>query len=150
MVNSSRTPEKWQSRFLDLAKHIAGWSKDPSTKVGCVIVRPDRTIASIGYNGAPRGVIDDNLDDRDYKLAVTVHAEMNAILSAHERLDGCTLYVWPMPPCSHCAGAVIQSGVTRVVAPKPGERWAQSCRLGRTMMWEAGLEVEWMNEGDKE
>ena len=136
--------DKWPARFLDLAQSVAQWSKDPSTKVGAVIVRPDRTIASVGYNGAPRGVTDDNLDDRDYKLAVTVHAEMNAILSAHERLDGCTLYVWPMPPCSHCAGAVIQSGVCKVVAPKPGERWAQSCRLGRTMMHEAGIEQDWL------
>jgi deoxycytidylate deaminase len=40
-------------------KVAEGWSKDPSTKVGAVIVRPDLTVASIGYNGFPRGMSDD-------------------------------------------------------------------------------------------
>lgn len=137
---------KWDSRYLELARHVSGWSRDPSTKVGAVLVRPDKSVAGLGFNGIPRGVIDspDRLEDRETKLAMTIHAESNAILSAHERLDGCTIYVWPMPPCSHCAGQVIQAGITRVVAPEPGERWAQSCKLGRTMMREAGVEVEWL------
>ncbi len=77
MELSSRTPDKWDRRFIELARHIAGWSKDPSTKVGCVIVNSDRTIASIGYNGLPRGVIDtpERLGLRDAKLAMTLHAE---------------------------------------------------------------------------
>ena len=54
--------EKWDRRFLALAEHVADWSKDPSTKTGAVIVRPDRTIASMGYNGFPRGMAD--TDDR--------------------------------------------------------------------------------------
>lgn len=141
--------EKWDARFLELARHVASWSKDPSTQVGAVIVRPDRTIASMGYNGAPRGVFDDVealQADREYKLAVTMHAEMNAILSAHERLGGCTLYVWPMPPCSHCAGAVIQSGITHVVAPEPGERWRGSCEIGLDLMKQAGIYPEWVDD----
>jgi dCMP deaminase len=139
---------KWDTRFLELSRHVAGWSRDPSTRVGAVVVRPDKTIASVGFNGLPRGVIDsdERLHDRETKLAMTLHAEQNAILSAHERLDGCTIYVWPMPPCSHCAGAVIQAGISRVVAPMPGERWAQSCRLGRSMMWEAGVMSEWVTD----
>ena len=138
---------KWDTRYLELARHVSGWSRDPSTKVGAVIARPDKSVASLGFNGLPRNVIDsdERLHCRDTKLAMTLHAEENAILSAHERLTGCTAYVWPMPPCSHCAGMLIQAGLARVVAPVPGERWAQSCRLGRTMMWEAGLEVEWVD-----
>lgn len=49
---------KWHRRFLRLAEHIAGWSKDPSTQVGCVVVGPDREIRSTGFNGFPRGIED--------------------------------------------------------------------------------------------
>jgi dCMP deaminase len=135
----------WDERFLQLAQHIAQWSKDPSTKVGAVIVRPNRTIASIGYNGFPRGVNDDErLNDRPYKYAMTVHAEANAILSANERLDGCTLYVTPLSPCSSCASILIQSGIKRVVAymPHQPEHWADSFAIARTMLDEAGVRWE--------
>ena len=135
----------WDERFLQLAQHIAQWSKDPSTKVGAVIVRPNRTIASVGYNGFPRGVNDDErLNDRPYKYAMTVHAEANAILSANERLDGCTLYVTPLSPCSSCASILIQSGIKRVVAymPHQPEHWADSFAIARTMLDEAGIEWE--------
>jgi dCMP deaminase len=104
----------WDKRFLELAALVGGWSKDPSTKVGAVIVRPDRTIASLGYNGFPRGV-DDTYKDREHKLLRTVHAEMNAILSAREPVNGYTLYVTPLCPCSNCAAAIIQSGIKRIV-----------------------------------
>lgn len=137
---------KWDARYLELARHVSGWSRDPGTKVGAVIARPDKSVASLGFNGLPRGVIDSpgRLHCRQTKLAMTLHAEENAVLSAHERLEGCTLYVWPMPPCSHCAAVVIQAGITRAVAPEPGDRWRESCELGRSMMLEAGLEVEWV------
>ena len=49
---------KWDERFLELAKQIASWSKDPSTQVGCVVVGPDREIRSTGFNGLPRGIED--------------------------------------------------------------------------------------------
>jgi len=135
----------WDERFLQLAQHIAQWSKDPSTKVGAVIVRPNRTIASVGYNGFPRGVNDDErLNDRPYKYAMTVHAEANAILSANERLDGCTLYVTPLSPCSSCASILIQSGIKRIVAymPHQPEHWADSFAIARTMLDEAGVRWE--------
>jgi dCMP deaminase len=51
--------DKWDARFLDLARHVATWSRDPSTQTGAVIVRPNRTIASVGYNGFPRDCNDD-------------------------------------------------------------------------------------------
>jgi len=50
--------DKWHKRYVNLAEYIAQWSKDPSTKTGSVIVRPDNTIASVGYNGFPRGIED--------------------------------------------------------------------------------------------
>ena len=51
---------KWDVRFIELAKHISLWSKDPSTKVGCVVVGEDREIRSTGFNGFPRGIDDDD------------------------------------------------------------------------------------------
>src|SRR3954463_7936064 len=112
---------KWDEFFIGMAEYVATASKDPSTKVGCVIARPDRTVASVGYNGFPRGVIDSpsRLTHREIKYALVVHAEANAVLSAYERLDGCIAYVYPFPPCSSCAGVLIQAGIARVVAPTP-------------------------------
>ena len=98
----------WDERFFALADMVGSWSKDPSTKVGAVIIRPDRTIASVGYNGFPRGVYDgpEIYEDRPRKLLRTVHAEANAILSAREPLHGYTLYVTPLHPCANCSGLI--------------------------------------------
>lgn len=141
---------KWDSRFVALAAHIASWSKDPSTKVGAVIVRPDNTVASMGFNGLPRGVRDTKtrLYDRETKLNLTVHAEVNALAFAKEDLLGCTLYVSPLPPCIRCATSIIQHGISRVVAPAPTKdsRWFRSCDEGRDLLTEAGVIVEWVHE----
>lgn len=137
----------WDRRFLDLAEYFGRWSKDPSTKTGCVIVRPDRTVASFGYNGFPRGVVDrpERLNDRQVKYAMVVHAEANAVLSAHERLDGCTAYTH-LAPCSSCAGLLIQAGIACVVAPhltaSQLERWGDSFNVARTMLDEAGVTLD--------
>lgn len=132
----------WDYRYLDLASHVGSWSRDPSTKVGSVVVRNDKTIASLGFNGFPRGVedADDRYADRDVKYPMVVHAEMNAILAAHEPLHGYTIYVSPLFPCSTCAGAIIQAGIKLVVATKsdrPG--WQTSFEISKLMFEEAGV-----------
>jgi dCMP deaminase len=68
---------KWDLRFLELARHIAGWSKDPSTQVGCVVVGQDREIRSTGFNGFPRGIEDneERLKDREQKYPLICHAK---------------------------------------------------------------------------
>lgn len=139
---------KWDERFLELAQLIASWSKDPSTKVGAVIVRPDRTIASLGYNGFPRGCDDDPIlyEDRPTKYARVIHGEMNAIISAREPLHGFTLYLFPFLSCDRCAAHVIQAGIKRVVAckcpPYLAERWEETLVRARQMYREAGVSVE--------
>ncbi len=141
----------WDKRFLELAGHVAAWSKDPSTKVGAVIVRPDKTVASIGFNGLPRGVDDTDLrlNDRQLKYPMTVHAEVNAILHAREPLHGYTIYVAPLNPCSNCAAAIIQSGIKRVMAmAKINPRWEQSNALAQTMFEEAGVTAEFFSLGE--
>lgn len=139
---------KWDMRFLRLAEHVASWSKDPSTKTGAVIVRQDRTIVSVGFNGFPRGCSDspELYADRPKKLARIIHCEMNAILSALEPLHGFTLYVFPFLTCDRCAVHVIQTGISRVVAPicpEPlRERWESTFALARVCYAEAGVDIE--------
>lgn len=135
----------WDERFLALAEHIAGWSKDPSTKVGAVITRPDRTISSVGYNGLPRYVNDgeERLTCRETKYEMIVHAEANAILHANERPVGYTIYTWPFQPCSRCAGLIIQAGLKRVVAPAyEGDRWTENFTLAAQMLAEAHVRLD--------
>ena len=131
----------WDGRMMGLAKTVAQWSKDPSTKVGCVIVDDKHRVVSIGFNGLPRGIPDKGLEDREYKYARVVHAELNALLFARGSVEGCTMYVWPMPPCSRCAGPIIQAGILRVVSPPPGERWKESCEVGEQMFRQVWIDI---------
>ena len=116
---------KWDKRFLDLAKQIAGWSKDPSTQVGCVVVGPDREIRSTGFNGLPRGIEDseERLNNREIKYPMICHAEENAIMHAARTgisLKNCIAYVtWP--PCTRCARSLIQAGISEIVYPSEVE-----------------------------
>ena len=146
MSKSNGVSEKWDQRFLDLAKLVASWSKDPSTKVGAVIVRPNRTVAALGYNGFPRGVLDheERYADRDQKYPMVVHAEMNAIINSRESLEGCTLYVTPLPPCAQCAGVIIQRGIARVVIEQKRElpeNWKKQYDISSTMFRETSVAV---------
>lgn len=111
---------KWTHRFFELAEFVAGWSKDPSTKCGAVIVNGKRVV-SMGFNGFPQGVNDDLdlLGDREAKYEMVVHADVNAILFAERTVTGCTMFTWPIPPCSRCASIIVQSGIMSVVSPVP-------------------------------
>jgi dCMP deaminase len=137
----------WDMNYLGLAEHVSKWSKDPSTKTGAVIVRPNMTVASLGYNGFPRKVSDapERYADRELKYKLIVHCEINAMDTAREPLDGYTLYTWPFTSCSRCAGQVIQKGIIRVVSPEISpdkrERWADDMALTRMMFSEAGVQV---------
>lgn len=89
----------WDSKFIALAELVGSWTK-LNSGVGAVIVRPDNTVASLGYAGFPRGIIDTpgRLASTEMKRRYTVHAELNAILSAREPLHGYTMYISPYPP----------------------------------------------------
>jgi dCMP deaminase len=146
--------EKWDLRFLKLAEEVASYSKDPSTKVGAVIVEPDTNIIiSVGYNGFPRGVEDHDyrLNNRELKYEMVVHAEVNAILHAGHRARGGRMYVWPsfmLPPiCSRCCTTAIQAGIKEIVGYIIDEgnlderqlRWRHSILLSREMCDESGV-----------
>lgn len=140
--------ETWDEFYLGLAQYWAQHrSKDPSTKCGSIIVRPDNTQASAGYNGFPRGVSDDPAlyEDRAAKYPRVVHAETNAILNAREPLHGYTLYIWPFMTCERCATNIIQAGIKRVVSPEATpeqiERWGESFKIALALYAQAGVTV---------
>jgi dCMP deaminase len=135
---------KWDLRFIELAKHISQWSKDPSTQVGAVIVDKRNRVISMGYNGFPRGVKDSpaRLNDREVKYSMVVHGEINALLFATQPLDDSTLYLWPFLSCSKCTAIIINAGIKRVVAPlNYNPRWEKSIELSQTLYHEAGVMV---------
>ena len=139
---------EWDMYFLSLAREISKKSKDPSTKVGAVIVNNENRIVSTGYNGFPKKIndSDERLLDRDIKLMITIHGEMNAILFAKEDLTGCTVYTYPFAPCSNCASVIIQKGIKRAVFPIGDKdtlkRWEKSLNLSKELLIEAGVEMK--------
>lgn len=113
---------KWDYRFMDIAQQVSTWSKDPSTKVGAVLVR-DRRILATGYNGFPRGIADDErLHDREKKYQLIVHAEMNVLMNAVEggiSTKGADLYVYGLPPCTECTKNMLQTGLATIIMYNP-------------------------------
>lgn len=139
----------WDAWFIGLAKYVSTASKDPSTKVGSVIVDEDRRVISLGYNGFPRGVEDseDRLNDRDVKYKIVIHSERNSLLFARGPVKNCIIYTYPMMPCAVCASMIIQSGIKKVVAPKSDNpRWQEDIELSLLLFKEAGVEVVFLEQ----
>lgn len=144
------TSERWDQRFMDMAKLVSSWSSciRPNRQVGAVIVRNKRILAT-GYNGAPAGVkscVERGVCMRDtlgiasgtrQELCYAVHAEQNAIAQAakmgHE-VDGSTMYI-THSPCSICARLIINAGIRRIVF---GENYPDEFSLA--LLEEAGVE----------
>lgn len=147
---------KWDMRFMAMARLVASWSKDPSTKTGAVLVETrSNRIISLGYNGFAKGVMDteQRLNDRAYKYEMVVHCETNAIIFAdRDRLIGSTLYTWPFMSCSVCAAKMIQAGVSRIVTKETEHidithandpnRWEFKFELARQQFTEAGVTMQ--------
>ena len=135
----------WHQRFIRLADQVSKWSKDPSTQVGCVLVK-DRRIISTGFNGFPRGICDDmnRLMDRSQKYELTIHAEINAIITAavHGTSTSDSDAYITMLPCSRCAAALINAGIKNVYVRACNdipERWLQNFILASKLLEEAGI-----------
>lgn len=143
--------DKWDQRFLLLAKHVSQWSKDPSTQVGCVIANDDKKVVAIGYNGFPKGIIDseERLNHRETKYKYIVHSEPNAIANAGGSVRGCTIYTYPFSPCADCMKLIIINGIKRIVypaaSPELQARWGESLKFAESMAREAGVELkQWL------
>lgn len=139
------TVDKWTYRFLDLAKEVSTWSKDPSTKVGAVIVDHKQRVISTGFNGFPQKIEDKEEDylNREVKMKKIIHGEINALIFAQRSIEGCTLFTYPFAPCHSCSSIFIQAGITKVIAPNyEPERWKESFTLSKELFKEARVKLE--------
>jgi dCMP deaminase len=137
---------KWQQRFMKLAYELVSWSSD-RTKVGAVIVGSEKNIISTGYNGFPKGVLENDLrKSPEYKAFFTCHAEQNAIDLAKSDLNGAIL-VTTHEPCAQCARSIIQKGIKTVYfcESMDNERWYDSLTVSRLMLNEAGVKTYQIN-----
>jgi dCMP deaminase len=136
----------WDDYFMGMAHLSAMRSKDPSTQVGACIVTPSKKVVGLGYNGFPTGLSDDDFpwekhdDYAQSKYAYVVHAELNAILNATSRLDGCTMYV-SLFPCNECAKAIIQSGIKTLVYESDKYAQTPSVIASKRMLQAAGVSL---------
>jgi len=138
---------KWDEYFMGMAQLSALRSKDPSTQVGACIVDDQHKVVSIGYNGMPRGVDDEEVpwghgEGLDSKYLYICHAEFNAILNTRDgsHLNGCTLYV-TLFPCNECAKAIIQVGIREIVYLEDFHGDQIIYQASRKMMEMAGVKI---------
>tara|TARA_R110000851_G_scaffold321295_1_gene486584 strand:- start:1578 stop:2126 length:549 start_codon:yes stop_codon:yes gene_type:complete len=114
----------WNQYFMTMAYLASSRSQDDSTHAGTVIVRPDNSVVTTGYNNPIRGMtIEQVPKTRPEKYFYMEHAERNAIYTAAGNeggLKGCTLYI-NFLPCADCARAIVQSGISEVVVHREGQ-----------------------------
>jgi dCMP deaminase len=153
VAESTARQTKWNKYFIQIMDAVAMGSKDPSTKVACVIAGPDHEIRATGYNGLPRGCVESEArNERPEKYYWYEHAERNAIYNACRHgaaLHGCTAYVSGIS-CCDCARALIQVGIARiyvrVIEGEHGVRWAEHYSRSVQMLKEAGIPIYKLNE----
>ena len=127
--------------YLSIAEAVLARSTCLRRKYGAVIVKDDEII-STGYNGSPRGLpncCDVGICKREnlqiphgerFELCSSVHAEMNAIISASRKdMLGATLYlagkeadgslIYYAEPCLMCRRLIINAGIERVISRAP-------------------------------
>lgn len=113
----------WDEFFMRVAIAASLRSKDPNTQVGACIADTNHRILSVGYNGTPSGIDDDefpwgaNEDPLFDKHNYVMHAEANAILNYRGSLKdmtNATVYV-TLFPCHECAKMLVQAGIGEVV-----------------------------------
>lgn len=143
---------KWDYRYLELAKKVSTWSKDPSTQCAAVIVDTENKIVSTGFNGFPK-YVNDNIHrykDRDLKYQLVIHSEINALLQAKRSVNGFSIYSFPMIPCIRCCVTLIQAGIKKIVTcPLSKEldlRWDST--LCEEILREANIELIYINSYD--
>lgn len=157
----SESELNWINMFFEMCEVVSKKSKDPSTKVGCVVTSSNNSVISTGFNGFPIGVEDSVIDlsndkinkskryERPEKYSWTAHAEENAIAFAARNgvsTNGATLYVNRMMPCTRCTRLIIQSGIKKIVVliDVPEEtlkRWKEDNDIAEQMLKEAGVQM---------
>lgn len=152
-------PPTWDEFFMLHVYLVASKSKDPSTKIGAVLISDNNTLVSEGYNGFCRKVNDSVSErwERPAKYWWSEHGERNAIFNAARngiRTLNTTMYTQDLP-CVDCTRAIIQAGINKMVLHK---QWADAFKElsvnGRTwtknvsdeMLKEAGVEVVYLDK----
>lgn len=145
----------WDQFFMSMAYFVSMKSKDPSSRIGAILVGPENEVLSLGYNGLPRGVKDDleEREERPIKYAFYEHGERNAIYNAARtgvQTVGSKCYTQGTP-CADCARALIQAGIREVIVdyrwdenPKrSGSRaaWLKSAEVSLAMFKETGVKL---------
>lgn len=105
----------WDDYFMGIAEAASKRASCPRASIGAVIVRPDNSIVSTGYNGAPRGephCLDVGCQVEDNHCQRAIHAEMNALVYAREPLNGYRIYVYGREVCRECAKVLRAAGVS--------------------------------------
>lgn len=139
----------WDEYFMGQALEVSLRSKDPSTQVGACIANNENKQVSVGYNGLPEGMNDDEFNwdspgEKSGDIFTTknpwvVHAERNAILNCKGiNLDGTTIYV-TLFPCNECAKSIIQSGIKKVIYLRMYDK-DDLVKITKTMFDLAGVE----------
>ena len=142
-------------RWLALSASKGLESSDPKTKIGCIIVRPDKSILSEACNNFPTGVVDsiENRQSAPDKYLWIEHAERNAIYLAARRgisTEGCTIFV-DLTPCVDCARAIVQAGLIEVVINHDrnieyrSERYSSEQAVSLEMLEEAGILIRFVS-----
>lgn len=144
----------WDVWFMKQAYLVAEKSKDPSTKIGTVIVK-DNHIISSGFNGFPIGVKDlpERYSNRELKYKFVVHSEANAVLSAARfgiSTSGTTIYTQAIP-CHDCSKSLIQGGIRKIVVHSgwpnmSHSKWKESMEISGIMLTESGVEIRYLED----
>jgi len=146
----SDTRPDWNSWFMTLAFVVAQRSLDKHTRHGCVVTDQSRSILSVGYNGPPRGCLDEKVPlERPSKYAWFQHSESNAIANAARcgtKLFGSTFYITG-PPCPDCFGKIINVGARKIVyGPILHQRTEEQMEAIEIMRIETRIEVIEIND----
>ena len=137
----------WDEFFMRVAIAAQLRSKDPNTQVGACIASTNHRILSVGYNGTPSALNDDDFpwgtsdDPLEDKHNYVVHAEANAVLNYRGSLkdmSGATVYV-TLFPCNECAKAIIQAGIQTIVYESDKYANDASTRASKRMLNAAGV-----------
>lgn len=141
----------WTKRYFDLAVHVSGWSKDPDTQVGAVVVGVDPRDIALAYNGFPKRIADTpaRYKNRPLKRKLAQHAERNALDNAKFSCAGATMAT-TMFPCIECAKSIISKGLANLITPRPPEpisepSWRDDCALALELLDEAGVGIVWVD-----
>jgi len=138
----------WDEYFTILASATALRSKDPSTKVGCMIVSEENRQQSMGYNGYVQGINEKNMTWNkspkapliDQKYSYIVDSEANAILHAKEDLTGSRIYV-TLFPCHNCAKMIASKKIKEVIYISDAHKCRPGYKVSRKIFEEAGIKV---------